>query len=93
VLNLLSGSRRVFGFFEEGWTAARRSTYAGHDHPDYIQERLDLSKSLRPSDYAVLYWFSQIRAGDLRVFDFGGNVGNRHYSYYRYLKRKGSQLE
>jgi putative methyltransferase (TIGR04325 family) len=86
ILNWLSNPRIVFDTFDEAWAAARQSTYAGHDHPDYIRTHLELSKSLRPSDYAVLYWFLRLGRSNLRIFDFGGNIGNLFYSYSAYLK-------
>jgi len=93
LLNVMSGHCRLFRSFEEAWKSAGRSAYAGHDHPDYIQEHLDLSKSLRPSDYAVLYWLLRINPDDIRVFDFAGNVGNLFYSYYPYLRRAGELID
>jgi hypothetical protein len=32
-----------------------------------------------------LYWLSKIAATEIRIFDFGGNVGNLYYSYSTYL--------
>ena len=87
VLNRISQPRGVFASFDEAWAAARHSTYAGHDHPDYIKTHLELSASLRPSDYAALFWLLQASPGELRVFDFGGNIGNLYYSYLGYLRR------
>jgi putative methyltransferase (TIGR04325 family) len=88
ILNSVSRPRGIFNTFEEAWAAARGSTYAGHDHPDYIKSHLEFSKSLRPSDYAVLYWLSRVSPGELHIFDFGGNVGNLYYSYLAYLRRE-----
>lgn len=65
--------------------AARKTAYAGHDHPDYIKLHLELSKTLRPSDYAALYWISRICSREIKVFDFGGHVGNLFFSYAKYL--------
>jgi putative methyltransferase (TIGR04325 family) len=79
-LNRLSYPRAVFSSCDEAWIA-----YAGHDHPDYIKLHLELSKTLRPSDYAALYWISRICSREIRVFDFGGHVGNLFYSYFNYL--------
>jgi putative methyltransferase (TIGR04325 family) len=93
LLNAMSGHRRLFRSFDEAWECAKRSTYAGHDHPDYILEHLFLAKSLRPSDYAALYWLLRINAENPRVFDFAGNIGNLFYSYYPYLKRAGEPLD
>lgn len=86
VLNRISRPRSVFTTFEEAWAAARKRTFGGHEHPDYIKTHLELSKSLRSSDYPVLYWLSQIPSGNLRVFDFGGNVGNLYYPYTGLLR-------
>ncbi len=84
-LNKLSYPRAVFSSFDEAWVAARKTAYAGHDHPDYIKLHLELSKTLRPSDYAALYWISRICSRAISVFDFGGHVGNLFYSYFNYL--------
>jgi putative methyltransferase (TIGR04325 family) len=70
------------------WAAARCSTYAGHDHPEYIKTHLEFSEGLRPSDYAVLYWLTRVSPGGLHIFDFGGNVGNLYYSYRTYLNQR-----
>jgi putative methyltransferase (TIGR04325 family) len=86
ILNGLSGPYGVFATLEEGWSAARRTNPSGHEAPDEIRIHLELSESLRASDYAVLFWLSKIRVEDLKVFDFGGNVGNLYYSYLPHLK-------
>jgi len=86
MLERISYPRIVFDSFEKAWAAARRTTYAGHDHPEYIQEHLELAKSLRASDYPVLYWLLRLSRSDLRVFDFGGHVGNLYYAYSNYLE-------
>jgi putative methyltransferase (TIGR04325 family) len=91
-LNSISRTHGVFADFNEAWSVAGRRTHAGHDHPDAVALHLELSKELRPSDYAVLYWLCQIRSGDLRIFDFGGNAGNLYYSYSGYLHREGSNI-
>lgn len=90
VLNRLSQGRGVFENFAEGWTAARREKAAGHEDPSEVSVHLQFSKELRPSDYPVLYWLSNINASDLQVFEFGGNVGNLYYSYSGYLRAKRS---
>jgi putative methyltransferase (TIGR04325 family) len=90
VLNSLSGQRGVFATFEEAWSAARRERSAGHEHPDAVTLHMKLSKALRPSDYAVLYWLSIACNGSFKVFDFGGNAGNLFYSYWPYLEKRGS---
>jgi putative methyltransferase (TIGR04325 family) len=93
ILNTLDPSGGVFSSFQEGWTAARRVKPAGHEHPDAIKTHLALSQGLRASDYAVLFWLSQINSSKLRVFDFGGNVGNLYYSYSPFLNCKLKHIE
>lgn len=94
ILNRLSFQKGVFEDFDEAWIAARRRRHAGHDHPDAIGLHFELSKCLRASDYAVLYWLSRIAAqdGTLNIFDFGGNAGNLYYSYSPYVKEAASTI-
>lgn len=84
LLQRLDRYHRAFPNFADAWAAAADRRYPGHDHPDAIENLLMLAQSLRPSDYAALYWLARID-DDLRVFDFGGNVGNLYYSYRPYL--------
>lgn len=93
LLNRLSAPFGVYDTFDEGWLAARRAKPTGHEHPDDVKIHLALSKSLRPSDYAVLYWLSRLAAEELSVFDFGGNVGNLYYSYLPYLRYRSQTIE
>ena len=93
LLNRISYPRCVFSSFAEAWQAARRVTYAGHDHPDLIQFQGALSGRLRPSDYAVLYWLKRIDVHPLRILDFAGSVGNIYYSYARHLREFDQNLE
>jgi putative methyltransferase (TIGR04325 family) len=86
ILNRLSRGRGVFDTFDEACVAANLGTQAGHNHPDAIRTHLELSKILRPSDYAVLYWLARISDSELRILDFGGNVGNLYYSYSPFLR-------
>jgi len=86
ILNGLSGIHGVFATLEESWSVARRANPAGHEAPGEIPLHFELSKSLRASDYAVLFWLSKIRVEELKVFDFGGNAGNLYYSYLPYLE-------
>jgi putative methyltransferase (TIGR04325 family) len=86
LLNRLSNHCGVYDTFQEGWAAAKRVNPVGHEDPEEIEVHLRMSESLRPSDYAVLCWFLKIDAERLRIFDYGGNVGNLYYSYMPYLK-------
>src|ERR1700722_14905429 len=86
LLNSLCQPRGVFDTFQEGWSAARKTMLADHEDPSVIEGHLERSKTLRNSDYAVLYWLSRISSSDLHIFDFGGNGGNLFYSYFPYLR-------
>src|SRR5260370_8448915 len=87
ILNRLSSSSGVFATFDDGWRAARQASGAAHEHPSIADLHIDLSKSLRPSDYAVLYWLLRSTSKEVNIFDFGGNVGNLYYSYQPYLRQ------
>jgi putative methyltransferase (TIGR04325 family) len=78
-----------YATFAEAWTAARKANPVGHEDPGEIEVHLRHSESLRPSDYAALYWISNIHPRDPRIFDFGGNVGNVYYSYAPRLRALG----
>ena len=93
LLNRICYPRCVFSSFTEAWRAAKRVTYAGHDHPDYLQFQAGLLGRLRPSDYAVLYWLKRINASPLRVLDFAGSVGNIYYSYASHLRQFADEME
>jgi putative methyltransferase (TIGR04325 family) len=54
---------------------------------------MDRSKVLYPSDYPVLYWLLRLGSPRLRLFDFGGNIGNIYYSYSPLLKPPVEQIE
>lgn len=93
ILNQACYPQGVFRSFEEAWQAAKRVTYAGHDHPDYIDLQRRLAGSLRASDYAVLYWLSRTASDPLRVLDYAGSIGNIYYSYADHLRRLSENLE
>lgn len=86
ILNKISCGRGVFDTFEAARVAAHFGTESGHNHPDAIRTHLELSRILRPSDYAALYWLLRISGSSLRILDFGGNVGNLYYSYSPFLR-------
>ena len=71
----------VYASFADGWDAARRANPVGHEDPQEIDVHLRQLAALRASDYAALWWISQIQPRDVRIFDYGGSVGNLFYSY------------
>lgn len=85
-LTALSPRYGVFESFECAWKAAgaiRR--HLGHEHPEAVARHALLADGLMPSDYAVLYWLNRI-TGDIRLFDYGGNMGNVYYGCSRYIE-------
>lgn len=89
-LNALSQPHGVYPTFAEGWAAARKTSLAGHEDPNEVKIHLRLAEELRPSDYAALYWISRIQPRSLKLFDYGGSVGNLYYSYSPYLREMAS---
>ncbi len=86
VLNRLSGSRRVYRSFAEAEVACQKLRRPSHDSPVLIKGNFRLSLNLRPSDYPVLFWLSRIGlSGPIKVFDFGGGIGQTCYCYSKYL--------
>lgn len=58
-----------------------------------MKTHLELSKTLRASDYAVLFWLCRINSKSFRIFDFGGNIGNLYYSYSKYLSAEPGAID
>jgi putative methyltransferase (TIGR04325 family) len=90
VLNAIGKPYGVHATFADGWDAARKTNPAGHEDPSEITVHLRLAESLRPSDYAALYWISRFHPRNATVFDFGGSVGNLYYSYSPHLRELGN---
>jgi putative methyltransferase (TIGR04325 family) len=89
-LNAASNPYGWYATVEQAWAAARKAVPVGHGHPSQIEFHMSLSESLRPSDYAAVYWISKIHPRDPKIFDFGGNAGNLYYSYSTRLLTLGS---
>jgi putative methyltransferase (TIGR04325 family) len=90
LLNVMSGSYGAYESFEEGWSVARRTKLAGHEDPQEVSVHLKWSENLRPSDRPALALIAKIQPNGVRLFDYGGNVGNVYYSYAPLLKGAGS---
>ena len=90
VLNAISSPYGVYSTFEDGWTTAQKTIPVGHEDPGEIEVHLRHAQSLRPSDYAALYWISKIHPRNPKMFDFGGNIGNLYYSYSPQLLELGN---
>jgi putative methyltransferase (TIGR04325 family) len=64
--------------------AAKLRHHVGHEHPEAVERHAALADALMPSDYAILYWLNRI-PNDIKLFDYGGNMGNVYYSCCRYI--------
>jgi putative methyltransferase (TIGR04325 family) len=83
--NRLVGFHRVFDSLAEAEAAAQPYAEGGHKNPENADLHIRLSRTARPSDYAVLFHMQKLIAGSFRIFDFGGNVGNLFYCYNHML--------
>ncbi len=81
----------VYETFEQAIEAAPKNKFIGYDNEELAQEYKDESKvsiKVHTYDYPMLFWLKSIFSQDaleLKVFDFGGNVGIHFYSYLNYL--------
>ena len=82
----------VYDSLEQAWKQASLHRHAGHDHQQALDRHAEMGVELRSSDYAVLYWLDRI-AGDVRLFDYGGNMGNVYYSYLSYIDTSTRKLQ
>ena len=91
-LTSLSPRRGVYESFQDAWSAAKNDRHAGHGHPEAIERHVWLATAPMPSDYPMLYWLGRI-PGDIRLFDYGGNMGNVYYSCAKYIDVTARRLE
>jgi putative methyltransferase (TIGR04325 family) len=81
----------VYETFEQAIENAPQNKFIGYDNEALAQEykdELKISIKVRTYDYPILFWLKSIFSQDtleLKVFDFGGNVGTHFYSYLNYL--------
>ncbi|MBV9103848.1 MAG: methyltransferase, TIGR04325 family [Candidatus Eremiobacteraeota bacterium] len=58
----------------------------GYDNEPSASRVLDEWLQIWPYDYPVLYWLTRLLPECRSVFDWGGNVGLKYFSYRRYLE-------
>lgn len=81
-LNRLSHPQSVFPDIDAAWKACRETGSADHHDTHLINSNFHLSVQRRISDYPVLFWLQRIAAQTrLRIFDFGGGMGQSFYQY------------
>lgn len=83
-----SGAARFHVSMDAARDAIRRHRpeTRGHFEHELIDSNFLLSGRIRMSDYPVLYWMRDIAAQEkLRIFDFGGGVGQTYLNYSQRL--------
>lgn len=83
----------IYEDFAEAWSRARSIRAAGHEHQEAWKLHLQVAQKLRHSDYPVLDILAHERSERLRVFDFGGSIGNLYYLYRRFLEGHAESLD
>ncbi len=78
--------RGVYASFEEALRHVPATRPVGYDNPGPSSMYRELTDSVTPRDYALMFWLTHgFARGARRVFDFGGHVGIKYYAYGRYL--------
>jgi putative methyltransferase (TIGR04325 family) len=85
VLGAALGFRKKYNSFSAASRAAGFYRNGGHENSANAIRHFESADRLRESDYAVLYYWSQIRPAPRRVLDLGGSVGNLFYVYNEQL--------
>lgn len=85
LLSLRYPFRGTYRTFAEAVGAAGTGKQVGYDHSDMAGLYVYRLGKLNASDYASMWWLSQIIAANPLVGDFGGNVGLEYYAFSRYL--------
>jgi putative methyltransferase (TIGR04325 family) len=85
--------RGIYRTFAEAEADAPKSGKLGYDHAvmaeQYERDFPAYRNLIGTFDYPVMFWLQKLLEPNQRVFDFGGNVGNRFYSYRNYLNFPG----
>lgn len=77
--------RGEFSDFESAQAAIKPGRRAGYDHAEAAEIYRHEMQLIRTSDYAIMYWLEKILFANVRVFDWGGNLGHSYYVYRSYL--------
>jgi putative methyltransferase (TIGR04325 family) len=90
--------RGIFNSFEEAIESAPQTKTIGYNNPDLANEykqnfghEIGAPQTAKSYDYPVMFWLKTIIENfddvnkDIKVFDFGGNVGTHFYTYQKYL--------
>lgn len=76
----------VFQSFKEALDVIPEGKVVGWNHLDAATMPVAPFDSVNARDYPVLLWMRNMWEGEVRVFDYGGHVGQKRYAFERYLK-------
>jgi putative methyltransferase (TIGR04325 family) len=77
--------RGVYRSMAEAAASAPDSRPLGYDNAASASMYRELIDSVAIADYPVLYWLRTLAGEVQSVFDFGGHIGVKYYSYTRFL--------
>lgn len=77
--------RGVFHSANEAVASAPAMLPIGYDQPAAAAMYRDRLEDVSLSDYPVLYWLRLLVGNANGIFDYGGHVGIKYYSYRKYL--------
>lgn len=80
--NLFKG---VYNTFEEAECKIPQGKQSGYNNEDSANMYKHLCQEVFPSDYPNMLWFSKILKDGSKVFDLGGHIGMKYYSYQKYI--------
>ncbi len=85
-----SGVHGVYPKFAAARAAAPKGRKLGYDNQESSNLYPYLLDFTKISDFAALFYFTQLVGPGTRIFDFGGNTGVLYYSYQRRWKLPGN---
>ena len=78
-----SGVTGVYPSYAAALAAVPKTRKIGYDNPETSNMYPFLLELSRVSDFAALFYLSQLATPGYRIFDFGGNTGVLYYNYQR----------
>lgn len=76
----------VYPDFATALAAAPRTLPIGYDHAETALLYAARTRYVLACDYPAIFWLNRLfKEGATRVFDLGGSIGIKYYSYRRYL--------
>ncbi|MBK26972.1 MAG: hypothetical protein CME70_23415 [Halobacteriovorax sp.] len=81
-LNLFKG---VFSSYQSAFDSIPSELLNSYDNESSAKMYKHLCSEVFPSDYANMFWLSQLIRDESKVFDLGGHIGVKYYSYQQYF--------